>query len=145
MSDRGVTLLRQPQERLFVPNRGEGFRLRIVASDAVDMPAAIFLHQKTLVDPYQSGGTVQDEFVCICSPFDLTIYPENEPATGQFPAFFRKSVVDIILPSMDTAADAWNAISTRSGGPECTPSEWGNAASGSSSSGVKRSSRSEMS
>ena len=108
MSSRGITLLRQPQELVFVPNRGEGYRLRIQAEDAVEMTGAIFLHQQTLIDP--SGAEPQDEFVCICSPFDLTIYPENAPALGQFPAFFRKTVADIILPSMKIAADAWNAI-----------------------------------
>jgi hypothetical protein len=107
-SQRGVTLVRQPQQRLFVPNRGEGFRLRIDASQPVDMVAEIFLHQRELVDP--KTGEQQDTFVCVCSCFDLTIYPANEPDPTQFPQFFRKDHLDIILPGQSMAIEAWTAI-----------------------------------
>jgi hypothetical protein len=108
MSSRGITLLLQPQERVYVPNRGEGFRLRVTATDAVDMPAEIFLHQTRLVDPVEAVSG--DEFMCICSPFDLTIYPAQEPDLLQFPQFFRKSVLDVILPSQAVAEESWLAI-----------------------------------
>ena len=73
-------------------------RLNVVASDAEDMPAAIFLHQKTLVD--QTDSDQQDEFVAICSPYDLSDYPVDEPDSEQFPAFFRKTEIDILLPGV---------------------------------------------
>jgi hypothetical protein len=105
---RGISLRRRPQDRVWVNNRGEGFRLRIEAYDAVNMPAEIFLHQQTLVDPLL--GESGEEFVCICSCFDLTIYPANVPDATQFPQFYRKSVLDIILPSQSVAEEAWTAI-----------------------------------
>lgn len=107
-SSRGISLFRQPQQRCFRPNRGEGFRLRIEARDAVEMPAAIFLHQQTLVDP--KTGEQADEFMCVCSCFDLTIYPASTPDLTQFPQFFRKDYLDIVLPSQAISERAWRAI-----------------------------------
>lgn len=108
MVGRGITVRRQEQSRVFVPNRGEAFRLVVIAEDAVGMPAEVFAFQKTLVDPYES--TTGDEFIFICSPFDLSIYPANEPDLTQWPSFFRKSAIDILLPTQAAAEDAWLAI-----------------------------------
>lgn len=78
-----------------VPGRNT-LRLTATASEAEDMPNEIFLHQKTLVDP--GTDTTQDEFIAICSPYDLSDYPANEPDAEQEPAFFRKATLDILLP-----------------------------------------------
>ena len=77
------------------------FRIQIVASDAENMPNEIFGHQQTLVDP--DTLEKQDEFCFICSPFDLSTYPANEPAPTQTPAFFRKDTIDILLPGVEIA------------------------------------------
>ena len=74
------------------------FRLRIVASNGEDMPNEIFLHQRTLIDAVEE--TTRDEFVCIASAFDMSIYPINDPEETQSPAFFRKDTMDIYLPSV---------------------------------------------
>lgn len=76
------------------------FRIRIIASDSEDMPSEIFLYQKTLVNPQTGEDT--DEFIAICSPFDLSIYPANEPNPTQDPPFFRKDTIDVLLPSVET-------------------------------------------
>lgn len=76
-------------------------RMRIVASDAENMPNEIFLHQRIPVD--LSAGETQDEFLAICSPFDLSAYPVGDPADGQSPAFFRKAEIDVLLPGIDTS------------------------------------------
>ena len=111
MASRGVSLVREEIAREFVKNRGDAFRLRITAVDNVLMPKAIFAHQRRLVDPYD--GSTGDEFSFIASPFDCTIYPANAPDANQFPQFFRKSVVDILLPSTEAAETAWNDIHTQ--------------------------------
>jgi len=76
----------------------EVFRLQCVASEAVEMPAEIFCHQRTLVNA--SENVAQDEFSHIASPYELSIYPADAPAVGQSPAFFRKDTVDILLPGV---------------------------------------------
>jgi hypothetical protein len=79
------------------------FRVQIVASDAEDMPNEIFGHQRTLVDP--DTNTYQDEFCFVCSPYDLSIYPANEPDPEQFPQFFRKATIDILVPGVEIAQE----------------------------------------
>lgn len=108
MSTRGISLTREEQQRVFVINRGDAFRLRIFAHDNILMPKEIFAHERRLIDPH-TGKTV-DDFSFICSPFDCTIYPANEPDPTQSPQFFRKSVVDFLVPSQAMAMEAWTDI-----------------------------------
>lgn len=105
---RGITLTREQTDRVFVQSRGDCFRLRITASDAVLMPRHIFHHQQRLIDPHT--GDQGDEFLFVGGPFDATIYPINEPDPIQFPAFFRKDYIDIILPSLEWVETAWDDI-----------------------------------
>ena len=79
------------------------FRVQIVASDGENVPNEIFGHQRTLVDPLTSE--YQDEFCFVCSPYDLSIYPANEPDPEQFPQFFRKDTIDILVPGIEIAQE----------------------------------------
>lgn len=105
---RGISLTRDEQERVFVPNRGDAFRLRVTAHDEQLMPVEIFVHEKRLLNPY-TGDTI-DDFTHIASPFDLILYPAVAPDASQFPAFFRKAVADFLVPSQTAAETAWEAI-----------------------------------
>ena len=107
-SQRGITLEREENEKVFVANRGDAFRLRITAKNEVLMPRHIFGHQRTLVNPYD--GTQADEFCFIASPFDAVIYPIGEPNLTQSPQYFRKDSIDILLPSTAAVDDVWSAI-----------------------------------
>jgi hypothetical protein len=78
-------------------------RLRVTASDGEEMPDEVFLHQRTLVDA--DTDEWQDEFVAICSPYDLSDYPVDEPTTGQFPTYFRKATADIYLPGISVFSE----------------------------------------
>lgn len=92
------------------------FRVKIVASEATTYEdefapafssefdddviiglrtAKIFGHRRTVVN----SGKNQDEFCFVCSVPDLMAYPEDSPATGQDPPFFRKDTIDIYLPN----------------------------------------------
>ena len=108
MTNRGISLTRAEQKRTFVKWRGDAFRLHIQAHDNILMPKEIFAHERRLVDPH--AGEVQDDFVCICSPFDCTIYPKNAPDPQQLPQFFRKSVADFLVVSQEMAMDTWTKI-----------------------------------
>lgn len=108
MATRGISLVREEIVKTFVKNRGDVFRLRITAQDEVLMTRYIFAHQRTLLDPYE--GSQFDEFCFIASPFDCTIYPVGEPDINQYPQFFRKDTIDILLASTEMAEDAWEAI-----------------------------------
>ena len=105
---RGISLTRDEQDRVFVPNRGDAFRLRVTAHDNVSMPLEIFVHEKRLMNPY-SRETI-DDFTHIASPIDLLLYPVGAPDANQFPAFFRKAVADFLVPGQLTATTAWEEI-----------------------------------
>lgn len=108
MPERGISLVREEIAREFVKNRGDVFRIRITAKDNVLMPKHIFAHQKWLVNPYD--GTEADEFCFIASPFDSTIYPIGQPDPNQFPPFFRKDQIDVLVPSTEDAETVWDTI-----------------------------------
>jgi hypothetical protein len=72
------------------------FRMTIVASDAVNMPSKIFGHRRTLI----ALDTYQDEFCFVCSAYELSIYPEDDPVSGGDPPFFRKDTIDVYLPGI---------------------------------------------
>ena len=105
MAERGISLTRYAQSRAYLPNRKEAFRLRIQAHHAVLMFEEIFLYRKSVVDP--DAGTEMDEFMTVCSPFDLLAYPANTPNTSQDPPFFRKSLAECIVPGQAEANEAW--------------------------------------
>lgn len=110
---RQIMLERQQSVRTLVRRRGDCFRLVVTASHAAYVPTAIFLHQQQLVDP--ATGRTADEFVSICSPFDLSIYPETSPTPGQLPAFFRKSSIDIVVASQQMLESVWELIQVEVG------------------------------
>jgi hypothetical protein len=105
---RGITLNRYAQSRQYVENRGEGFRLRVTATDGEGVPEEIFLHEATLINPYT--GAYGEQFVCVCSAVDITLYPANVADVTQWPSFYRRAYFDIIVPSQDIADDTWTAV-----------------------------------
>ncbi len=99
---RGVNLVKQPLERVFVPDRGEYLRLQIAAEDEVLMPNQIFSFQKRPDNPHdQVEG--QEEFLFIATPFDVTIYPVGSKDAEQVPGFYRKSSLDVLVASTEIA------------------------------------------
>jgi hypothetical protein len=103
--ERGVSLTRYEQSQVYLPNRKEAFRLRIQAHHGQLLPNEIFLHRKSATNP--ATGEQFDEFLTVCSPFDLTAYPADAPTEGQDPPFFRKSVCDKILDGQIQANECW--------------------------------------
>jgi len=84
------------------------FRLAGEIIEAVNVTTKVFLHQRTLIDP--ETEEYAEEFVAICSPFDLTLFPADAPDPDQSPAFYRKAVFDIPLPNVGSVADTIASI-----------------------------------
>lgn len=106
--DRFIHLARSVPARHMVNGR-ESFRMVIAAKYGDEIPNEIFLHQRSLVDPLNQAEYT-DEFCAVCSAFDLSVYPANNPSPTQSPAFFRKAYVDVYLPSESVAMDFWNTV-----------------------------------
>lgn len=102
---RGIRLRRFAQAR-YVANSVDGFRFKVRAYGACDMPNEIFLYQRK---PYDlTTGAEADVFTSVCSPIDIEEYPSGAP--DGTPAFFRQAVIDLVFRSQRTADDAWAKI-----------------------------------
>lgn len=108
MADRYLKLTRLQQERVTLPNKGNGFRVVIEASDGVGMPDEIFGFERTLIDPY--NNQYSENFAFICGPWDLVTWPVDEPREEDQPAYFRKSVLDLVLPAETYAEQFWEEL-----------------------------------
>jgi hypothetical protein len=95
------------------PVRREGelvpsWRVVITASDGVEMPEELFLFQRVWADDAHTASV--DELITVVTPFDITTYPIDDPAVGQDPPFFRKSVIDVFVPTLDAADFMWETV-----------------------------------
>lgn len=104
---RGITLTREVESKVFVPNFGGAFRMRMVASDNEMMPKTVFGLRNTLRDPHTSFYVV--EFCFIASPEDFAAYPVDAPNETQSPPFYLSAIADCIYASRDLALAAWEA------------------------------------
>lgn len=84
------------------------FRLKMTASNPVNMSEKVFLYQR---EPFSAvGSDYRDVFIAVCQPGDLAAYPEDAPQTGiEFP-FFRKSFVDLIERNGELLQETAQAI-----------------------------------
>jgi hypothetical protein len=95
------------------PNHAEYFRIKITASlqdtdpDPV-MTEAVFGHQNTITDPYASTSVAQ--FMFVCSPYQLSEYPEGAPASTGYMQFYRKNTVELYFQSQRDANTFWGEI-----------------------------------
>jgi hypothetical protein len=75
------------------------FRCVVVASSPLGLPKEIFIHQRTLINP--NTLTYQNEFCAVASPYELSLYPVDEPNVDDDPGFFRKDTIDVYLPGIE--------------------------------------------
>ena len=85
-----------------------GYRLYILAQNAVGMPDEIFRYYQhplghTDVDPLA-------ELSGVCTWPDLEAYPANLPRDTDSPRVFRLSYIDIIVNDAATAQEVWSAV-----------------------------------
>lgn len=89
----------------YVLRYGDGYRMRIDASNAVGLDEHIFLF---LVQPLVPGQTTPTAmFQKICSPRDLVQYPVGDPLADSNPAWFRANSFTV---DFDTAAEVDDTI-----------------------------------
>src|SRR5690349_20353460 len=93
-------------QRDYVPGSHDGFRIRIEASGAVEMPDEIFAYRALPMQPGQSAQV--GYFDHVCSSADLADYPVAEPRANASPPWYRLAYLDLVLPSR---ADALELLS----------------------------------
>lgn len=104
---RGVYLKRYVQTKYLADNI-TGFRFRVVAYGASDMPNAIFRYGREALNAKE--GTYRLAFDGVCSPVDLEEFPEDAPTVGVYPEFCRLDYVDLVFRSQAIAEEAWTTL-----------------------------------
>lgn len=84
------------------------YRIACEISEAVAVTTKVFLHKRVPLEP--GSEELVEEFVAICSPFDLTLFPADEPDGVTDPPFYRKASFDIPLPSVSAAAEVMTSV-----------------------------------
>lgn len=107
MSDKSLKLQRyQSQEVQYKQNAA--VRLRIVVTDATNIDANIFVFLRSPLNPHT--GETSDMFQTIASPYDMEVYPVDEPDETTTYPFFRSNMLELDFPSITLANDAWTRI-----------------------------------
>lgn len=86
----------------------QGIRIRIMAKDANEMTAKIFVYQVRPKNP--NTGLYVGEFDHVGSPSDIEETPEDQPHTSHRPAWFRLDYVDLLVRSRSEAYDLLRSI-----------------------------------
>lgn len=92
----------------YVSGAHDGVRVRIDAVGSCEMPVKIFAYRLMLTNP--RTATREGFFSHICSPPDLTDYPEDGPTPPRRPEWFRLAYVDVLVRSVQEAEDLVQAV-----------------------------------
>jgi ethanolamine utilization microcompartment shell protein EutS len=92
----------------YLVDGADAVRVRIEATEAIDMPTAIFAYLALPMKPEEV--TLQGSFDHVCSAVDLEEYPETEPLPNSEPKWFRLNYVDVLLRTREEAEDLVNGI-----------------------------------
>ncbi len=106
---RRIKLRKREQERISYLHGGYGCRVVVEAFDPVDMDADIFVHRHDLLDP-KDPEVISETFITVASPDDFTTYPADSPDPSQDPPYYRKSDLDVILPTRRDAVIFWDEL-----------------------------------
>jgi hypothetical protein len=95
------------EQGYYAVNETKGFRLRVRALNAVNMPSKIFRYEMESTNPAVGP---QPKYNGVCSPADLSEYDEDAPDPEKFPQFFRLDYFDIIYRSQLDVMDEWELV-----------------------------------
>lgn len=87
------------------------WRLHVTAAPAPSSPTAdpkVFLMRQHPVDPGTGDSLV--EFESVCGPYDFAVYPADTPNSELPYPYFRTDQIDIVVPAVRLADEAWAAI-----------------------------------
>ena len=108
---RGITLTRLQETLTPFDNRGDAFRLQIIASANTMMPKEVFGFRDNLLDPIT--GTTASEFSFVTSPEDLVTLPIGVADVTASPPFYRKDTIDVLVASRLIAEQMWDEVHIR--------------------------------
>ena len=80
----------------------DGVRIRFDVVCSEGMASKVFAYRMLPLSPQ---GNATGHFSHICSPPDVEEYPEDGPTAGSSPEWFRLSYVDVLVRSVEEAAD----------------------------------------
>ena len=91
MTQKSLKLQRyQAQEIQY--KKGCAVRLRVVVTDAVNIDANIFVYLRSPINPHT--GQTSDIFQTIASPYDMEVYPVDDPDSETSYPFYRTSTLE---------------------------------------------------
>lgn len=107
MTQKSLKLQRyQAQEIQY--KKGCAVRLRVVVTDAVNIDPNIFVYLRSPINPHT--GETSDIFQTIASPYDMEVYPVDDPDSETSYPFYRTSTLELDFPSVTLADAAWTKI-----------------------------------
>ena len=107
MTQKSLKLQRyQAQEIQY--KKGCAVRLRIVVTDAVNIDPNIFVYLRSPINPHT--GETSDILQTIASPYDMEVYPVDDPDSETSYPFYRTSTLELDFPSVTLADAAWTKI-----------------------------------
>lgn len=77
------------------------YALKVVVTNAVDMPTEVFVFRRGAAPAPSAGETVQDSFVCIADPVDLEEVPANVPDLANEMPYYRLNEVTLAFRSLE--------------------------------------------
>ena len=79
----------------------QSYDLRIEVTNATDMPAKIFIFQRTVMSAMDDEANREvNQFISIADPVDLEEFPEDSPDLDNSMPYFRTDVVELRFRSM---------------------------------------------
>ncbi len=101
---RGLTLNLETQTQ-FIPNVTDGFRIKITATDPVEMDENIFRYRQA---PVNLNGDILAECVGVCTVPEYEGLPIGAPDAEDPERLFRLDYVDQVFATRDIALIGWH-------------------------------------
>jgi hypothetical protein len=90
-----------------------GYPMRVVVTNAVDMPKAVFVFQRQVLQAMQSAESApQDFFIRIADPNALEEYPTTPPGPDAENPYYRLEEVTLFFGSQAELEDAKDLMDT---------------------------------
>jgi len=95
-------------QRDFVLNHNTGFRMRITATQGVNIENEVFRYY--LKTPNPVTGVADAVFSGVCTWTNMEDLPKVVPEDGSDPQSFRLAEIDLVLDSETLATDVWERV-----------------------------------
>ena len=95
-------------QTVYTGTSSQSYRLTVVASDGNLMPNEVFRYSRIPSGP--GYPTPVDKYMGVCTPAELSSLPINDPDPAAEKPWFRKTSLDLTLPSPKDATTAVEEI-----------------------------------